>query len=162
MLQDAGMISHHAALIYAMVLVSAADGDRSDTGLHVISELVSFLPVFRDYDSRLLPETVGACVEIMEQEHSLDEAMTVIRASVPKSLRDDGLHNCLRSGCCRRSPGAGRVTPAGSYARYHGAVYTCDSSNRTRGTGPLCPPARRRTGREEKRMILLILLCQRT
>ena len=52
------MISSHAALIYTMVLVSAADGDMSDAELRTMGELVSSLLAFRDYDSKLLPETV--------------------------------------------------------------------------------------------------------
>ncbi|KAF0118173.1 MAG: hypothetical protein FD149_851 [Rhodospirillaceae bacterium] len=60
----------------------------TDAELRTMSELVSFLPAFRDYDSKFLPGTVGACVEILEQEYGLDEAMTVIRASVPTPLRE--------------------------------------------------------------------------
>jgi len=56
--QDGPMISSHAALIYTMVLVSAADGDMSDAELRTMGELVSSLLAFRDYDSKLLPETV--------------------------------------------------------------------------------------------------------
>ena len=43
-------ISHHAALIYVMVIVSAADGEMTDAELHVIGELIRLLPVFADYE----------------------------------------------------------------------------------------------------------------
>ena len=82
------MLSHHAALIYVMVMVSAADRNMTDAELHTIGEIVSFLPIFRDYDPGLLPNTTIACAELLDSEDGLDRALGVIRASLPPRLRE--------------------------------------------------------------------------
>ena len=82
------MISHHAALIYTMVLVSAADQDMSDAELRTIGEIVNFLPVFADYDPQLLPNTAEACAEMLGVEDGLDRAFDLIKSSVPPKLRE--------------------------------------------------------------------------
>ena len=55
------MTNHHAALIYTMVLASAADSDMTDSELKVIGDLVKHRLAFRYYDENLLPETAAAC-----------------------------------------------------------------------------------------------------
>jgi tellurite resistance protein len=50
------VINHHQALIYTMVMVSAADSEMSDNELRTIGELVQHLPVFRDFDRDRLTE----------------------------------------------------------------------------------------------------------
>ena len=82
------MISHHAALIYTMVLVSAADQDMSDAELRAIGEIVGYLPVFRDYDPELLPKTAEACAEMLGLDDGLDKAFLLIRSSLPNKLRE--------------------------------------------------------------------------
>ena len=82
------MLSHHAALIYVMVMVSAADRNMTDAELHTIGEIVGFLPIFRDYDSQLLPNTTIACAEMLDAEDGLDRMLEVIRASLPPRLRE--------------------------------------------------------------------------
>ena len=58
------MVSPHTALIYTMVLVSAADGDMTDAELAVIGDITRSLPVFKDYDSEQLTQAAGDCAEI--------------------------------------------------------------------------------------------------
>lgn len=82
------MISHHAALIYVMVLVSAADRNMTDAELGMIGEIVNFLPVFRDYDGRLLPNTTAACAELLDADDGLDRVLEVVKASLPARLRE--------------------------------------------------------------------------
>jgi len=82
------MTSHHAALIYVMVMVSAADRNMTDAELEMIGEIVSFLPVFRDYDPALLTKTTAACAEILDADDGLDRAFEVIRATLPPRLRE--------------------------------------------------------------------------
>jgi len=48
------MISPHEALIYTMVLVSAADGKMPDRELESMGDMVAHLPVFREFDRRNL------------------------------------------------------------------------------------------------------------
>jgi tellurite resistance protein len=82
------MISHHAALIYTMVLVSAADRDMSDAELRAIGEIVNFLPVFADYDPNLLPATAEACAELLGADEDLERAFELIKSSLPPKLRE--------------------------------------------------------------------------
>jgi tellurite resistance protein len=82
------MISTHAALIYTMVLVSAADQEMSDAELRAMGEIVNYLPVFRDYDPKLLPNTAEACAEMLDLEDGLDRAFDLIKSSLPVKLRE--------------------------------------------------------------------------
>jgi|SRR3954468_12623804 len=82
------MIDHHTALIYTMVLVSAADADMTDAELNTISETVRYLPVFRDFDTGRLPEIAEACTELMGRTDGLDMAMAQIKEGLPKKLRE--------------------------------------------------------------------------
>jgi len=80
------MIDHHTALIYTMVLVSAADADMTDAELNTISETVRHLPVFRDFDTGRLPKIAEACTELLGRTDGLDLAMEQIKEGLPKKL----------------------------------------------------------------------------
>ena len=82
------MISHHAALIYVMVMVSAADRNMTDPELRMIGEVVSFLPIFGDYDPSLLTRTTAACAEMLDADDGLDRAIEAIKAALPGRLRE--------------------------------------------------------------------------
>ena len=82
------MISHHAALIYTMVLVSAADRDMNDAELRAIGRIVDSLPVFGDYDANLLPNTTAACAELLDDDEGLDKALELIGAALPPRLKE--------------------------------------------------------------------------
>lgn len=82
------MISHHAALIYTMVLVSAADRNMTDAELRVIGETINFLPIFKDYDKSLLSQTTAACAELLDSEDGLEVAFKQIKAALPPRLRE--------------------------------------------------------------------------
>jgi uncharacterized tellurite resistance protein B-like protein len=82
------MLSHHAALIYGMIMVSAADRNMTDAELGMIGEIVNFLPIFRDYDSTLLPKTTAACAELLDSDDGLDRAFDFIKATLPPRLRE--------------------------------------------------------------------------
>lgn len=82
------MISHHAALIYTMVLVSASDRDMTDPELRTIGDVLRDLPVFADYNKELLPATAAACAELLNDEDGLDKALGLIAAAVPLKLRE--------------------------------------------------------------------------
>ena len=87
-MQEAPMISHHAALIYTMVLVSASDRDMTDPELRTIGEVLRDLPVFADYNKELLPATAAACAELLNDEDGLDKALGLIAAAIPPKLRE--------------------------------------------------------------------------
>jgi len=82
------MIGHHAALVYVMVMVSAADRNMTDAELEMIGEIVNFLPVFRDYDAALLPTTTADCAAMLDSDDGLDRALEAIRAALPPRLRE--------------------------------------------------------------------------
>lgn len=82
------MISHHAALIYTMVLVSAADSDMSDAEIRAIGEIVSYLPIFRDYEPGNLPKTAEACAEMLDMDDGLEKILALVKQSLPVKLRE--------------------------------------------------------------------------
>ena len=82
------MVGEHAALIYAMVLTSAADDDMTDAELQVMGELVRQLPVFRDFDIQQLPSVAASCAELLSNEDGLDTVLNLIRESLPDTLTE--------------------------------------------------------------------------
>ena len=82
------MISHHAALIYTMVLCSASDRNMTDAEMETMGETISHLPIFKDYDRKLLPQTASACAELLDLEDGLDKALEMIRKALPEKLRE--------------------------------------------------------------------------
>lgn len=82
------MISHHAALIYAMVIASAADRDMTDPELRTIGDIVSHLPVFHDYDPAQLPNTTASCADILQTDDGLENVLELIKQSLPAGLRE--------------------------------------------------------------------------
>ena len=81
-------ISHHAALIYIMVVVSAADGNMSETELHAIGNITKTLPVFHDFDEHRLLPTSQECAAILEEDEGLDAVLGLIRSALPEHLRE--------------------------------------------------------------------------
>lgn len=82
------MINHHSALIYTMVLASAADRDMTDSELLEIGQAVSRLPVFADYDSDDLTETTAECAALLDGDDGLDTVLEIIREALPAKLRE--------------------------------------------------------------------------
>lgn len=82
------MISHHDALIYTMVLVSAADSDMSDAELQTMGRIVSNLPVFRDFDVDTLPRVASDCAALLQRDDGLDAALDAMLAALPENLRE--------------------------------------------------------------------------
>ncbi len=82
------MITHHAALVYTMVLVSASDSNMTDAELRKIGEIIKGLPVFDDYNADLLPATASACAELLDDEDGLEKALALIKAALPKKLHE--------------------------------------------------------------------------
>jgi len=82
------MLDPHSALIYTMVIVSAADRDMTDDELEVIGDIVGHLPVFRAFDRQQLPEVLNACTKMLGRDNGLDEAFAAIKAALPANLRE--------------------------------------------------------------------------
>ena len=82
------MLDHHRALIYTMVIVSAAESDMPEAELRIIGDIVGDLPVFRDFDQRELPSVLNDCTELISRENGLEETLKVIKAALPAKLRE--------------------------------------------------------------------------
>jgi len=82
------MISPHEALIYAMVLVSAADREMPDSELESMGDMVAHLPVFRNFDRRKVIQVGAACARLLADEDGLDKAFKEIKRALPKKLRE--------------------------------------------------------------------------
>ena len=81
-------IDHHDALIYSMLLVSAADGNMTDAEINTIGEIVRTLPIFTDYDIERLPNATKAFAKLMEDPDGLEEAFKQVKKHLPKHLRE--------------------------------------------------------------------------
>lgn len=81
-------ISHHAALIYTMVLVSAADRDMPDVELEEMGEIVGHLPIFRDFDKQQILKTANSCVDMLKAKDGLSMILKKIKAGLPEQLRE--------------------------------------------------------------------------
>jgi tellurite resistance protein len=81
-------MSHHTALIYTMVMVSAADSEMTDAEIMAIGEEVQRLPIFRDYDITLLPKAAAACAEFLNSEDGLDKLLADVKTGLPKKLHE--------------------------------------------------------------------------
>ncbi len=82
------MIDHQAAIIYTMVLVSAADTDMTDSELQIIGDTVNHLPLFRGYDRKRLTKDLKECAALLGKEDGLEEALKEIKAALPAKLRE--------------------------------------------------------------------------
>lgn len=78
----------HTALIYTMVLISAADREMTDSELYSIGELVRTLPVFEGFDTDLLPQTAEDCATKLTEDNGLDTVVHLIANSLPKRLQE--------------------------------------------------------------------------
>ena len=82
-------ISQHAALIYTMVLLSAADRDMKDAEMSIIGDILRHLPVFKGYDITSLPTTAAACAEALDDDDDgLEHVLALIAAALPAKLRE--------------------------------------------------------------------------
>ncbi len=82
------MITHHAALIYTMVLVSAADRNMTDAELGTIGDMITHLPIFRDYDRKQISHTAAACAELLNEVDGLEKIFKLIRQALPAKLHE--------------------------------------------------------------------------
>lgn len=79
-------VSHHSALIYVMVIVSAADGVMSPNELRTIGDLVKTLPVFRDFDTTRLVAVSQECGEVLQEADGLAAALGLVKDALPEHL----------------------------------------------------------------------------
>lgn len=82
------MTDHQTALIYTMVMVSAADRDMTDAELQTIGDIVKHLPVFADYDQSQITRTAQDCAVLLDDPDGLDKALAIIGQALPDKLRE--------------------------------------------------------------------------
>ena len=82
------MIDPQSALIYTMVLVSAADRDMTDSEMHTIGDIVKHLPVFRGVSAAKLTSTAQDCAKLLGESDGLDKTLELISGSLPKRLHE--------------------------------------------------------------------------
>ncbi|WP_169566065.1 tellurite resistance TerB family protein [Sneathiella limimaris] len=78
----------HTALISTMVMVSASDGDMTDSEFNTIGEIVKTLPIFKEYDREHLPDDAESSMELLRGEDNLASMVSKIRAVLPRKLYD--------------------------------------------------------------------------
>jgi tellurite resistance protein len=82
-------ISTHAAFVYAMVIVSGADGRMTDAELGTIGEVVKKFPIFRDFDvDRRLVQVAQECGSILQEDGGLHAVLGLVAEAVPERLKE--------------------------------------------------------------------------
>ncbi len=76
------------ALIYTMVIMSAADSNMSDDEIRTIGNICMMLPAFEGYDVDRLPQAARDCAEMLDQENGLDKTIDFIANELPEELRE--------------------------------------------------------------------------
>ena len=123
-------IDQHTALIFTMVLISAAEGEMTDAELETIGRQVRYLPVFQGFDHQRLTEVGRDCAELLREDEGLDLACDMIAEALPQRLRETAY---------ARRPARRR---GGRFAGVGGA-----RSARPAAQAPQCRPAGRRGDR---------------
>lgn len=85
---EKGPIHPQTALIYTMVMVSAADRNMTDSELRTIGDVIHILPVFEDFERERLPKIAAQCAEFLSVEDGLDMTLEMIKTSLPEKLRE--------------------------------------------------------------------------
>lgn len=81
-------LSPQEALIYTMVITSAADSDMTDSELRMMGDLVQHLPVFDDFEAENVTRVATACAAILAEDEGLETALSEIKAALPPRLRE--------------------------------------------------------------------------
>ncbi len=81
-------ISHHTALIYVMVVVSAADGSMSEKELRIIGELTKALPAFAGFDHSRLLAICQECAQILQEPDGAEAVLGLIDEGLPDVLHE--------------------------------------------------------------------------
>jgi tellurite resistance protein len=81
-------LNPHSALIYVMVVVSAADASMSDAELHLMGDIVRSLPVFKGFPEEKLIGVSRECAAILQEREGLDAVLGLVKEALPKTLRE--------------------------------------------------------------------------
>ncbi|MBN9072334.1 MAG: tellurite resistance TerB family protein [Rhizobiales bacterium] len=78
----------HEAIIYLMVITSAADRDMTDLELSRIGEVVKSWPIFADFDPDRLVAVARDCQALLQKPGSLNKMLTDAARAIPVHLHD--------------------------------------------------------------------------
>ncbi|GAA0528755.1 tellurite resistance protein [Rhizomicrobium palustre] len=81
-------IHSHAALVYVMVLVSAADGAMHADELVMMDALIRDLPAFKGFDRDKLRATVEDCSAILQDNEGLEAVLGLINEALSDPLKE--------------------------------------------------------------------------
>ncbi|MTI00246.1 tellurite resistance TerB family protein [Roseibium sp. RKSG952] len=81
-------LSIQEALVYVMVIMSAADNKMTDAELSSIGEMVKTLPVFTAYNDNDVLPAAQRCGDILQESNGLDSLLELIANTIPKRLYD--------------------------------------------------------------------------
>ncbi len=79
-------ISHHEALLFVMVTMSAADRQMTDDELMRIGQIVQTMPVFRDFNENTLISVAESCGGYLSQEDGLETVLDMVANALPPKL----------------------------------------------------------------------------
>ncbi|MGF6253890.1 tellurite resistance TerB family protein [Ensifer sp. LBL] len=79
-------LSHHEALVYVMVMMSAVDREMSDDEFARIGRLVQFLPVFEGFDEDSLVHIGHECSAQLAAPEGLDIMLEIVREALPEKF----------------------------------------------------------------------------
>ena len=82
----AQVLTHHDALIYVMVTMSAVDREMTDNELARIGNIVNNLPVFDDFDTDKLVQRAEDCGSMLSADGGLDAVLQLIASGLPEKL----------------------------------------------------------------------------
>ncbi len=78
--------SHHEALIYVMVTLSAADRTMTDKELLKIGDIVRHVPIFADFAPGRLVAVAEECGRRLQGEDGLEKMLDLVAESLPQRL----------------------------------------------------------------------------
>lgn len=78
----------HEALIYLMIVTSAADRDMAHIELGSIGEVVRTWPVFEDFEKSRLLDVAQDCQVLLSAENGLEHVLELAHRVIPTRLRD--------------------------------------------------------------------------
>ena len=81
-------LKQHEALIYIMVIMSAADADMRDTELRMMGEIIKTWPVFAGFAPANVLPTAQKCTKWLKKDDGIDQVLDIVFASLPARLRD--------------------------------------------------------------------------
>jgi tellurite resistance protein len=81
-------LTPHEALVFSMVLVSAADRTMTDRELKTIGRIVTSMPAFVGFDQEALPHVADRCVAVLQKGDGLEQAFAMIGSALTPALRE--------------------------------------------------------------------------